>query len=219
LIARFRIPFALVLALPLLFSACSTAVVREADQGERRQLYFEREAALAGIDDWALDGRLAVSDGEDGGSGKLRWRQSAAETEMDFHGALGRGAWRLQANRNGAMLELADGRVFREPTVNGLASSQLGWEIPVDALSWWVRGLAAPQEGVALRSAEALRIEPDEAGLPRLLRQHGWTVEYGRYRLVGNVNLPVKLTARRDGHSVKLVVRQWELPASQGFDD
>lgn len=219
MIARFRIPLALVLALPLLFSACSTAVVRETDQGERRQLYLEREAMLAGIDDWALDGRLAVSDGEDGGSGKLRWRQSAAETEMDFHGALGRGAWRLQANRNGAVLELADGRVFREPTVNGLASSQLGWEIPVDALSWWVRGLAAPEERGALTSSEALRVEPDDAGLPRLLRQHGWTVEYDRYRLVGSVNLPVKLTARRDGHSVKLVVRHWELPASQGFDD
>jgi outer membrane lipoprotein LolB len=219
LIARFRIPLALVLAMPLFFSACSTAVVRETDQGERRQLYLERQATLAGIDNWSLDGRLAVSDGKDGGSGTLRWRQSAAETKMDFHGAFGRGAWRLRADQSGAMLERADGRIFRKLTINDLASSQLGWEIPVDALSWWVRGLAAPEEGAAFPSSNAPRVEPDDAGLPRLLRQHGWTIEFDRYRPVGSVTLPFKLTARRDGHSVKLVVRQWELPAKQGFND
>lgn len=216
---RFRILFALVLAMPLLFSACSTTVVRDMDQGEREQRYLERQAMVAGIENWSLDGRLAVSDGKDGGSGKLRWRQFAAETEMDFHGALGRGAWRLQANLNGAVLELADGRVFRQATVNDLARSQLGWEIPVDALSWWVRGLAAPVDGRASLSSETLRIVPDEEGMPELLQQHGWTVEYDRYRLVGGVTLPVKLTARRGSHSVKLVVREWELSVNGGFND
>lgn len=184
----------------LLVQGCSTVPTA---QGPADVLYETRSEALATVPGWTLRGRLAVRDEQEGGSGTLRWRHGGEGSRMDFHGALGRGAWRLEADGSGAELELADGSRYSAPTVNELARAQLGWSIPVNALSWWVLGLAAPGE------VESRALSDD--GTLQWLRQSGWTIEFGRYREVGGVALPLKLTASLGERSVKLAVRDWTL--------
>ena len=84
---------------------------------------------------------------------------------------------------------------------------QVGWEIPVENLAWWVRGLAAP--GKIPRQAL------DEQGNLSELLQGGWTIKYGNYRSFEGVNLPVKLTAHQSDWKVKLAIRKWDL-ANEG---
>ena len=72
-------------------------------------------------------------------------------------------------------------------------------EVPVAALAWWVRGLAAP--------GEVERSVLDENGVLTLLQQDGWSVEYGRYSTVGGELMPLAAVL-----SVKLAIRKWELP-------
>lgn len=129
---------------------------------------------------------------------------------MDFHGALGRGAWRLQASRFGAELELADGTRYQAPNVDLLVQQQLGWQIPVETLAWWVRGLAAPEDFD--------QRELDQDGNLLLLSQRGWQIEYGRYSQVGGIAMPVKMTARQADKSVKLAIRNWEFGNQQVND-
>lgn len=144
-----------------------------------------------------------MSDEEDGGSGTLRWSQSAGETRLDFHGALGRGAWTLVADDDSARLQLADGRSFQGYDLNDLVESQLGWHVPVDALSWWVRGLEAPG-GTEMRNL-------GEGGELTDLKQSGWVIEFTRYREQGGVLVPGKMVARQNDKTVKLAVRDWNL--------
>lgn len=197
--ARLRTPSLLATAV-LLIQGCSTVPSARAPAD---LLYESRSEVLATVPGWTLRGRLAVRDEEDGGSGTLRWRHAEEGSRMDFHGALGRGAWRLEADGSDAELELADGRRYRASTVDELARAQLGWSIPVNALSWWVLGLAAPGE-VESRSLS-------EDGTLQWLRQSGWTIEFGRYRDVDGVALPLKLTASLGERSVRLAVRDWTL--------
>ncbi len=153
-----------------------------------------------------MTGRLAVSNERDGGSGHFNWVNQAGGSRMDFHGALGRGAWRLLADASGAELELADGSVERAADIDQLIRDQLGWKIPADSLSWWVRGMVAPgafQERVI-----------DGAGNLGSLLQHGWTIEYGRYKDFEGISLPVKVTARQAEWKVKLVIKKWNLGAA-----
>jgi outer membrane lipoprotein LolB len=77
------------------------------------------------------------------------------------------------------------------------------WEIPVESLSWWVRGLATPG-----RFRE--RVIDGDGNISKLL-QDGWTIEYDRYRVFEGLNLPVKLTARQGKWKVKLAIRSWDL--------
>ena len=168
-----------------------------------KQRYESRAVRLSELPQWTLRARLAVSDGEDGGSGSLRWVEDADGSRMDFHGALGRGAWRLAAGQGGAELELADGSRFRADTVDELLRDRLGWLIPVDSLTWWVRGLQAPGRPVSSTLGED--------GTLRSLEQDGWTIEFQRYREFAGIDLPVKMTARQAQRTVKIAVREWEL--------
>ena len=170
---------------------------------ERARLYGEYFDRLSVFDSWIVSGRLAVSGEEDGGSGNFKWRKGGLESRIDFHGALGRGAWQLESDSAGARLELADGSVYRAGSVDQLVRGQLGWEIPVDSLSWWVRGLAAP-------GAVEKQLLDEQGNLKELL-QDGWTIEFGKYRVHEGLRLPSRLTARQDKWKVKLALRGWEL--------
>ena len=193
----------LLVSIAILVQACSTVPTGGLPPADR---YEARADALAATTGWALKGRLALRDERDGGSGTLQWRQGIEGSRMDFHGALGRGAWRLQADSSGAELELADGRRFRAETVNELALEQLGWTVPVDALAWWVLGLQAP-------GAVEARVLSEDGTLQRLL-QRDWIIEYGRYREVDGLELPIRLTATRGERSVRLAVRDWVLDSA-----
>ena len=52
------------------------------------------------------------------------------------------------------------------------AERELGWDVPVAELADWARGM---------RAARPARIEFRSDGLPALIEQAGWTVEYPDY--------------------------------------
>jgi outer membrane lipoprotein LolB len=192
----------------IFLAGCSGIQATRPNSAEQAALYGARFNVLLGLDDWAFEGRLAVNDGKDGGSGNLDWHRQGEASNMSFHGAFGRGAWRVQATPEGAVLELADGAVYRASSVEALLQQQLGWEVPFEALEWWVRGLAAPGD-------QDVR-ELGEQGKLLALTQLGWVIEYGKYSDADGVLMPRKLTARQGSHTVKLAVREWNLGRSTG---
>jgi outer membrane lipoprotein LolB len=196
----------LALAALALLSGCGAMRPVDGEQAARLPLYEARAARLELLPNWSLEGRLAVSDERDGGSGFLSWRQQPGASRMDFHGALGRGAWRLQAREDGAELEFADGRQYRADSIDELVRAQVGWEVPVETLAWWVRGLVAP--------GRFQRRVLDEEGHLSLLQQDGWNIEFGRYATAGSEAMPLKMTARQQDRTVKLAIRKWELSAA-----
>ena len=195
----------------IFLAACSSVPVTKKDQAGLAGLYQVRHDVLLSLDQWAFEGRLAVNDGQDGGSGHFNWQRQGEASSMDFHGALGRGAWRLDADRNGAVLELADGEIDRAPSVGQLVERRLGWKIPVDALAWWVRGCTAPGNWD--------QRELDEYGRLMVLNQFGWEIEYGKYTEAEGIFMPLKLTARQDSYTVKLAIRDWSLRSVPDQDD
>jgi len=195
----------------LYLAACSSVPVNEVEQSGWAGLYQSRCDDLVSLDQWSLEGRIAINDGHDGGSGRFNWRRHGEDSHMEFHGALGRGAWRLQADGGGAVLELANGETSRAPSVGQLVERQLGWEIPVDALAWWVRGCAAPGD----RDWRRL----DEHGWLMGLSQFGWEIEFARYADAEGIFMPLKLKASQDSYVVKLAVRDWLLGTDSGRDE
>jgi len=171
------------------------------EETERVRLYQAKSDQLAVFTAWALEARLAISSETDGGSGQFRWKTDHESVQMDFHGALGRGAWVLKADGKGAELALADGTMRHADSIDQLVRQELEWEIPVKSLAWWVRGLATP-------GRFKKRDIDGEGNLSKLL-QDGWTIEYGKYRGFEGVSLPVRLTATRGQWKVKLAIRNW----------
>ena len=162
-------------------------------------------ASIGTVDEWRLLGRISLDDGDQGGSGKLQWEVTADHSTIDFHGAMGRGAWHLDISPESAVLKEANGNEFRAPGVDTLIQQQMGWPVPVDALKWWVRGLAAPG---AIEQRQL-----DEQGLLVGLAQFGWQIDFNRYNSDSGVAMPSRLDARRDNYRVKLAVSRWQIDA------
>ena len=205
-----RFLFALSVA-SCVFTACTPVPTRPLESPAFAQAYQTRFGQISLLDQWTLDGRLAISNGKDGGSGNLLWQNNAGITRMSFRGALGKGAWQLQTEENGVRLELANGTVHHAASVAELVLKQVGWKVPVDALAWWIKGLAYPDKW----DSRSL----DENGRLTKLRQFGWDVDFSNYGQSDGYWLPRKLTARRGEYSVKMAVRSWRLGAEGGAFD
>lgn len=183
-------------------NAC-TGVVVKTPVSDSKVAYRDRVELLTAIPEWGLVGKISLDDGDRGGSGRLQWNVRDNGSELDFHGAMGRGAWNLQIGPDGAVLREASGSEQTAPGVNALIQDRMGWPIPVEALQWWVRGLAAPG------TVDDEQLDPQ--GLLTSLNQLGWRVEFNRYDSKTGVSLPVRLDARRDNYRVKLAIGRWQL--------
>ena len=155
-----------VLFLLLVLSSCTAVPIKEPGPGNIGA-YQDRALKLNAIDEWAMTGKISLDDGDQGGSGRLQWDVKPEISELDFHGALGRGAWHLQISPQGALLKMADGTEQLAADIDELIQDRVGWPIPLDALRWWVRGLSAPGE------VDSETLGP--GGLLTGLNQHGFS--------------------------------------------
>ncbi len=159
-----------------------------------------RERVLLAEASWMLNGRIAISGPQDGGSGSIEWEQDGGGFRVTMNAPVTGKTWTLTGNEQHAELE-----GLRSGTVNGdsaaaLLERELGWQVPVIELSSWVR---------AVRAGGKSEIVFREDGLPAQFMQSGWKIEYLDYDKARQPPLPKKIFASRDGYKVRLVVQRW----------
>jgi len=100
------------------------------------------------------------------------------------------------------VLEVANQGRFEAQTPEELLAAQLGWELPVSHLVWWVRGLPAPD------SKSRLTLDGDS----RLahLEQDGWKVEYLSYTEQNGYWLPERMKVHGQDLDVTVVLKEWQ---------
>ncbi|WP_447936532.1 lipoprotein insertase outer membrane protein LolB [Thermomonas fusca] len=154
---------------------------------------------------WSLVGRVALSNGRQGGSGRIEWTQAAGVQRLQLSAPVTRQSWTLEVDAGGAALQGVADAPLRDPDPARLLREATGWDIPVAALGCWVRGAAATLPGLG-----PARIEYGVDLLPRRIEQGGWTVEYDGWRGgADGLALPGKVETRRGEDRVRLVVDQW----------
>lgn len=210
-----RVVRALLLAGGLaLLAACAGQPVREAppvatDAALATQ--EAREAALRADVEWSLAGRVALANGDRGGSGRLDWRQSGSSYAVSLSAPITRQSWRLRIGPEGATLEGLEGGPRHGPQASELLLRSTGWRIPVEALPDWLRGARAAGLGPAVMAFGV------DGRLARM-EQGGWTIEYSGWGLPDalpadgpGVALPHRLEAVRGEARVRLVVDDWDV--------
>ncbi|MGN6513484.1 MAG: lipoprotein insertase outer membrane protein LolB [Lysobacteraceae bacterium] len=196
------------LASLLLLAACAGQPARApgpllpAAEAQARQQ--AREAALAAQPRWTLQGRVAISNGRDGGSGRIDWRQDGTHYEVALAAPVTRQSWRLAGGDGAVRLEGLEGGPRVGADATALLQQATGWVVPVDALAAWVRGARAPGHGEAA-------VEYGADGALATLRQDGWVLRYRDWRPQPGlaVALPHWVEATRDAARVRLVVDAW----------
>ncbi len=205
----------LLAAATLAVTACTTVgtqktpppAVVETVSAEAAQAEAARVAALHAQPDWAFQGRVAVSKGKDGGSGRIDWKQEGRRYVVELSAPVTRQSWKLTGDTHseaGRLDGLAGGTRDGEDAQQLLLEAT-GWDIPVNQLPEWIRGLVAGD------AAGPERVERDGEGRPRRMQQMGWQVQYLDWypAEAGRPALPRRIEASSGDAKVRLLVDQW----------
>lgn len=155
---------------------------------------FARNATLT---DWQLSGKIGVTSPDSANSAYLNWVQCGRQFEIRINGPLGAGAAMLVSDGNTVSLTENNQPPVSASSPEQLLQQQLGWQLPVSQLSFWVRGIPSP--GQKSRATE-LGFE-----------QSGWLITFPRQTQSDNFILPARAIATRADMKVTLILQQWQL--------
>lgn len=194
-----RLPlFFRVVAVTWALAACAPASLKiDAVQAEAAQA--AREQILIAQTQWSLTGRVALSAGGQGGSGRIEWRQQGEDFDLRLTAPVTGKSWLLSRHGGRVRLEGLEGGPREGNDAEVLLFEATGWRIPVDSLRDWVRGARTGAEG---------RLDFDTEGRPTLLQQGGWAIEFRDWR-PGDPPQPGRVYARQGDASVRLVIDAW----------
>lgn len=166
-----------------------------------------RAAWLGAREAWSFNGRVAVNSQGKGGNGRIDWRQRGSAYEVALIAPVTRQSWRLIGDlhsESGRLVGL-DGGPRAGDDAERLLRDATGWDIPLQALVHWTRGLEGVEGG-----AEGQAFTPD--GHLRHLREQGWQVEFTEWFPPEGDRpaMPRRIEAARDGASVRLIVDRWD---------
>ena len=187
------------LLLLLLVSACATTGPGAIDSPD----WQAHSARLQALQQWRASGKLALRDPERAESAILDWHQDGAQTRVHLRGPLGVGATRIVSD--GRQLEIQRDGEVRVIDISSRDQVRLhtGWDLPLGALPYWLRGLPDP-------SLEVEALQLDAAGtLPRELSQAGWRVSYEDFADAGGLPLPSRLRIENGATRAIVVIRRW----------
>lgn len=211
--AAFR--FLLILGTTFLLGACATSARRPPSVTEDaavdaagRQANEDRRAWLYQRPAWSFEGRVAVSSGGKGGSGRLEWKQDGRDYEVLLSAPVTRQSWRLTGNTHyeGGRLEGMEGGPREGEFADELLREATGWDIPVNLLPDWARGLAADDS----ERPEKVRFDTD--GRVAVIEQMGWKIEYLDWYPAdeGRPALPRRIEVRQGSARVRLALDRWD---------
>ena len=144
----------------------------------------DRVQELSGIDWWEVKGKLAVKTHKRGGQATMLWKRDGEDHNINLYGPLGGGRVVLTRDRNGAILRDSKKRTYRASTAEELLYRVAGWQVPFQAMRYWVLGMPNP--------SEEYEQSVDDWGRLQTLRQAGWEVEFVEYKDFDGRELPRK---------------------------
>ncbi len=161
-----------------------------------------RESQLAALTSWQLDGRISLVTEEEAWSGQLYWEQNAASDYfIQFSAPSGQGAMQLFGGDNGVELRMANGKSYQARDAETLLRQETNWELPIESLWYWIRGLPDPELPV--------KTTLDQQGLIQGLQQNDWHIQYKRYQQYDDYYFPRKIVIQHQDMKVRLIVTQW----------
>lgn len=164
---------------------------------------------LQALDNWQLRGRVNVLYDGESHTPRIDWQQQGEQFRIRLWGTFNAGNTLITGSPGRVTLE-QDNETVTAPTPEDLILEQLGYELPVSHLEYWIRGLPAPAPRAELEFTADNHLSS--------LRQDGWTVTYPDPRQYGALILPRRVDVTRPRNDVRLrfVGLDWTLAQITG---
>lgn len=162
--------------------------------------WLEHVRTLTLLKEWQIKGKIGVRTTNDGGSAYVDWTQSFDSFYIVLNGPLGQGTTIVTGNPSGARLEQSDGTWIAE-SPDQLVQEHTGWEIPINDLLYWIKGLPAP--------GEEAQMTHNALGTLATLEQNGWSLQFDQYAVSLGTLLPQRIRISKGELRVVVVVKSW----------
>lgn len=166
--------------------------------------WLENKTQLEQLNTWDINGRVAIQLENDSGSASLYWQQKVGAYKIRIIAPFGRGNLELNGDESGVSMSNGKGEIVHAEDAETLMLENLGWQVPVSGLYYWIRGIPTPAHDI-----DSMLLD-DEARLINLF-QAGWQVSFDRYRLHDELQLPEKMVLQNNIMKVKLSIKKWNV--------
>ncbi|WP_249260710.1 lipoprotein insertase outer membrane protein LolB [Halomonas caseinilytica] len=184
----------------ILLAGCASRTPMQDAQRDIGQWEAQQER-LAELQSWELQGKAGLRTPQDSTSANLDWLQTPYYFRILLSGPFGSGRSVLEGREGRVSLTTGEGRTEAQ-SPKALMQQELGWSLPVSALTDWIRGLPAADR--------PHHMEKDELGFPARLEQDGWQIVYRDWTHTGELWLPRRMKLTYDDLDVTLVVTRWQ---------
>lgn len=185
--------FGFVLLLMVMLSACSLAPEKPPQEYRLAdQQHWQQQ------DSWRFAGRLALVDERDSISASVTWQHKSLSDYIELVGPLAQGRLAISVTAGKVAVDDGDQRQEYLGDADRVLVDQLGVDMPVEALKYWMLGISDPRYSYT-----------DQPGG---FYQRGWLVRFKEMQSVSEGWLPKRITVEKDKTRIKLIVDQWDIP-------
>jgi len=174
-----------------LLSGCSTL----APPAEENSDWARQREQLQNLDSWELRGRVNVRYDNDSHTPNINWLQQNVEYHIRLWGTLNAGSTLIVGSPDYVTLENG-GETRSANSPEELILQQLGYELPVSQLNYWIKGLPAPDSEFQLSFNELNQLTTIE--------QAEWTINLSDMRQYGPISLPRRVDLTRPRNDIRL---------------
>lgn len=194
-------------------SLCTVAMLLTACSGTARidapvnAQWEQRRQVLAQISQWEFIGSLNVRDASDAHSSRIRWQQNDEAYQINLWGTFNVGATQIDGRPGEVQIaQQGEDPVFTD-SPEALLYQELGYELPVTELNYWIKGIPAPGPSSNLVFGETSQL--------RAFQQVGWQISYMAYTNFGPETLPTRIRIEKAPLRLDLTRLRWTIPDSE----
>lgn len=190
------------LALAILVSACNIA-----PRAEQNSDWVRQRNQLQQLEAWQLSGRVNVRYDNESHTPRIQWTQEGVEYQIRLWGTFNAGNTMINGRPGYVTLE-NNGDTLSATTPEDLILQQLGYELPVSQLNYWIKGLPAPDSEAELSFNELNQLTA--------IAQAGWDITFIDPRQYGAISLPRRVELRREKNDIwlRFIGLNWTLEES-----
>ena len=208
--------FLLVLAV---ISACQHGVRSDSDLDDQtathgtwqsdEDYFTQLDQTRAALNQWRYSAKVGLRSANLREQANLVWRFGDQSHDVRLFGPLGVGAIKLEFDDYGVQLSDAKGLLYQGTSAEHLLTEIVGWPLPIDALSYWLFLLPAPNH--------PYQYQLNGQGQLASIRQLGWQIDFAAYRDYQGEMLPRSIIAAKQfsdiklgNVTVKLITKSWQ---------
>lgn len=182
-----------------LLSGCSLLPEKETAPSTSWPLH---QADVAAMQQWDAYGKIGVRTAEDSLSATLDWQHDEPRYNIEIRGPLGQGSAKISSDGYYVTLDIPEEQSIAAGSAAELLEYRFGWQMPVEAVKYWIRGIPAPDSPFKATYAD---------NKLATLEQHGWKIRYADYVTnAGQPSLPSKVVMSYEELRITLLVAEWQ---------